>query len=54
MLKKLGKKLSKKVAIISDKERAILHVAAAVFVNNFSNHLFHIGKRNCRYRKNWI
>ena len=44
LLKKLGKKLSKKAAVINDEERAILHVAA-VIVNNFSNHLFHIGQQ---------
>ena len=39
----VGKKISKKVAIITDKERGIIHVAAVV-VNNFSNHLFHLGR----------
>ena len=39
-LQKLGKVISKKVAIINDKERAVLHVGA-VFVNNFSNLLYH-------------
>jgi len=43
-LRKLGQIISKRVATISDKERGILHVAA-VIVNNFSNHLFHIGKQ---------
>lgn len=43
ILRKIAKKISKKVAIISDKERAVLHVAA-VIVNNFANHLFHIGQ----------
>lgn len=38
----LGKSISIKVATINDKERAILHVAA-VIVNNFTNHLFHLG-----------
>jgi predicted short-subunit dehydrogenase-like oxidoreductase (DUF2520 family) len=42
LLQKLAALLSKKVFIISDEQRAVLHVAA-VFVNNFSNHLFHIG-----------
>ena len=42
-LQELGKKISKKVCCINDEERAILHVAA-VFVNNFTNHLFHIGQ----------
>ena len=39
----LGDLISNKVAIINDKERDILHVAA-VIVNNFTNHLFYIGK----------
>jgi len=43
VLRKLAKKITKKVANISDQERAILHVAA-VIVNNFTNHLFHIGQ----------
>lgn len=37
----LAKKCSPKVYKINDKERAVLHVAA-VFVNNFTNHLFKI------------
>jgi len=43
LLEKIGKQISKKVYLINDKERAILHVAA-VFVNNFSNNLFTIGE----------
>ncbi len=43
LLRQLGKKISKKVSPLNDKERAILHVAA-VFVNNFTNHLFYIGQ----------
>ncbi|MEZ4990076.1 MAG: DUF2520 domain-containing protein [Saprospiraceae bacterium] len=39
----LGKQLSDQVAIIDDHQRSVLHVAA-VFVNNFSNYLFGIGK----------
>ena len=39
----LGKLLSKKVYYISDEERAKIHVAA-VFVNNFTNHLFEVGE----------
>ena len=38
----LAGKISRKVFQISDQQRAVLHVAA-VFVNNFTNHLFHIG-----------
>ena len=44
ILERVGAKISKKVARISDKERAILHVAA-VMVNNFSNHLFYLGQQ---------
>ncbi len=43
-LQYLGQQISKKVAKITDKERAILHVAA-VMVNNFSNHLFYLGQQ---------
>lgn len=43
-LQKMGQSISKKVAVITDEERGILHVAA-VIVNNFSNHLFHLGKQ---------
>lgn len=42
MLSDLAGQLSRAVFRISDEERAVLHVAA-VFVNNFTNHLFHIG-----------
>jgi len=42
MLLALGQKVSKQVQIVTDEERAVLHVAA-VFVNNFTNHLFQIG-----------
>lgn len=45
-LKKLAQKISPKTYEIDDEQRAILHVAA-VFVNNFSNHLFHIGATIC-------
>lgn len=43
-LKELAQKLSSQVQVINDNERKILHVAA-VFVNNFSNHLFVVGKQ---------
>ena len=39
----LAKTLSPKVSLITDEQRAILHVAA-VFVNNFTNALFSVGK----------
>ena len=45
-LLKLAKKITTKVYEINDEQRAILHIAA-VFVNNFSNHLFHIGATIC-------
>jgi predicted short-subunit dehydrogenase-like oxidoreductase (DUF2520 family) len=41
-LKKLAKRICPNVYQINDRERAILHVAA-VFVSNFSNHLYAIG-----------
>lgn len=45
-LKLLGKSISKKVYAINSEERKQLHVAA-VFANNFSNHLFHISQTLC-------
>ena len=39
----LGRQVSRSVHRIDDEQRAILHLAA-VFVNNFTNHLFHIGQ----------
>ena len=41
LLKKIAEKISPKVFLINDKERARLHLAA-VFVNNFTNHLYRI------------
>ncbi len=46
MLLTLGRIISNQVQVIQDEERAILHIAA-VFVNNFSNHLFHIAHQIC-------
>ncbi len=43
MLAELGLAVGGNVHRIDDAQRAVLHVAA-VFVNNFSNHLFHIGQ----------
>ena len=43
LLQELAQLLSEKVCVITDDQRAVLHVAA-VFVNNFSNHLFRIGE----------
>lgn len=42
-LKQLAEQICRNVYHITDEQRAILHVAA-VFVNNFTNHLFHIGE----------
>ncbi len=44
LLKHLGKQLSEHVYHINDEKRATLHLAA-VFVNNFTNHLFAIGDK---------
>lgn len=41
-LLRLGERLSRSVHRIDDRQRAVLHLAA-VFANNFSNHLFEIG-----------
>lgn len=43
-LKKLAQQICPNVYHITDEQRAILHVAA-VFVNNFTNHLFHVGEQ---------
>lgn len=43
VLEWIARKLSPKIYIIDDAQRAILHVAA-VFANNFSNHFFQISK----------
>ncbi len=40
-LRKLAQKISPNVHYIDNQQRSLIHVAA-VFVNNFSNHLFHI------------
>jgi predicted short-subunit dehydrogenase-like oxidoreductase (DUF2520 family) len=42
-LEKIALNLSPNVHFLPDEKRVALHVAA-VFVNNFTNHLFHIGK----------
>lgn len=44
ILIKLAHKLSKHVFHITDEQRGTLHLAA-VFVNNFTNHLFAVGER---------
>jgi predicted short-subunit dehydrogenase-like oxidoreductase (DUF2520 family) len=43
LLFELGKRIVRQVALIDDHQRRILHLAA-VFVNNFSNYLFGVGK----------
>jgi predicted short-subunit dehydrogenase-like oxidoreductase (DUF2520 family) len=46
ILEKVGKSISEKVFAIDSKQRKALHVAA-VFVNNFTNHLYHLGNEIC-------
>jgi predicted short-subunit dehydrogenase-like oxidoreductase (DUF2520 family) len=43
MLRELGEAISEKVVEISSEERQKLHLAA-VFVNNFVNHIYHISE----------
>ena len=47
LLEKLAKAISKKVYAINSEQRKSLHVAA-VFVNNFTNHLYKIGEDICK------
>jgi predicted short-subunit dehydrogenase-like oxidoreductase (DUF2520 family) len=46
ILEKLASAISNAVYFIDSKQRESLHIAA-VFVNNFTNHLYHIGKTIC-------
>lgn len=46
VLQDLARSLSNKVYPISSEQRKTIHLAA-VFVNNFTNHLYHIGKEIC-------
>lgn len=46
ILKKIAKSISDKMYIINSEQRKALHVAA-VFVNNFTNHLYQIGNEIC-------
>ena len=46
ILEKLAKSISKKVYKINSEQRKSLHIAA-VFVNNFTNHLYKIGNDIC-------
>jgi len=47
LLEQLAKSIGKKVYQISSKQRKSLHLAA-VFVNNFTNHLYKIGNDICK------
>mgnify|MGYP003641608006 CR=1 FL=1 len=46
LLEKLAAAISNEVFIVNSKQRASLHIAA-VFVNNFTNHMYHIGHTIC-------
>lgn len=46
ILKRIAKSISDKTHIINSEQRKALHVAA-VFVNNFTNHLYQIGSEIC-------
>ncbi len=50
LLEKVAYAISKKVYSINSQQRKILHVAA-VFVNNFTNHLYKIGNDICTENK---
>ena len=50
LLVKLAKTISNKVFSVNSKQRESLHVAA-VFVNNFTNHLYKIGEDICTKNK---
>ncbi|MFV8373235.1 Rossmann-like and DUF2520 domain-containing protein [Flavobacterium sp. LB2P74] len=47
LLDKVAKSISDKIFAINSKQRKALHVAA-VFVNNFTNHLYQIGQEICQ------
>jgi predicted short-subunit dehydrogenase-like oxidoreductase (DUF2520 family) len=47
LLKQLASELSNNIYTISSSQRQYLHVSA-VFVNNFVNHLYHIGHHICK------
>ena len=47
VLEELAKSIGKKVYQIDSKQRKVLHVSA-VFVNNFTNHLYKIGNDICK------
>lgn len=50
ILMKIGRTISDEVFEIDSEQRRTLHLAA-VFVNNFTNHLYHIGHELCRERQ---
>ena len=47
ILKNITKSLEAKYYVINDEQRQILHISA-VFVNNFTNHLFNIAHKICQ------
>ena len=50
LLKELASKISKNSHVVNSEQREQLHMAA-VFVNNFVNHLYHIGNDICTENK---
>lgn len=50
LLEKIGAAISNSVYFIDSKQRESLHLAA-VFVNNFTNHMYHIGQTICDEHK---
>ncbi|UCD60549.1 MAG: DUF2520 domain-containing protein [Flavobacteriaceae bacterium] len=46
ILRELANTISAQVQIITSEQRKLVHLAA-VFVNNFTNHLYHIGNELC-------
>jgi predicted short-subunit dehydrogenase-like oxidoreductase (DUF2520 family) len=50
LLEKLAKSIGKKIYAINSEQRKSLHVAA-VFVNNFTNHMYKIGNDICEKNK---
>ncbi len=49
-IKKIAQLLSNKVYVVSDEQKAALHLAC-VFANNFSNHMIHLSKEICDEHK---
>ena len=47
LLEKVAKSISDKIFAINSEQRKALHVAA-VFVNNFTNHLYQVGQEICQ------